>query len=80
MGCAGWVGRLEDKNNGNLENPQPPSHSHPPPSLNEYTQILMESLLNLKFDALCDNGGTVLEMKLATTLNVPPTAVRGLDP
>lgn len=52
----------------------------PPPSLNEYTQILMESLLNLKFDALCDNGGTVLEMKLATTLNVPPTAVRGLDP
>lgn len=70
MGCAGWVGRLEDKNNGNLENPQPPSHSHsPPPSLNEYTQILMESLLNLKFDALCDNGGTALEVKLATTLN-----------
>lgn len=52
----------------NLEILHPPTHSLSR-SINQYTQILMAPPLNLKIDALCDNGRTALDVKLATTLN-----------
>lgn len=56
---SGNDSRLEDKDPScNLENLKPPTHSLSL-SPNEYTQILMASSLN----------GTVLDVKLATTLN-----------
>lgn len=68
MGCAN-VSRLQDKDlSGKLENLQ--SHTHSLSlSLHAYSQSIMASSMRLRINALCDNGGTALDVKLATTLN-----------